>query len=240
MGRSLFLFSFLLFSFSCQEQPSASSASSSSALQMVGAMKNVMWKGELDGIINLDTISDQNGLYGIGPLAGLRGELLINDGQAYVSRVTADSSMTVEKNFDVSAPFFVYANVTDWEEVELPNETFDLQTIQDYIHDLNWRNNEPYTFKLIGTVQAAEIHIQNLAPGSVVSSPKEAHAGQVGYELENEEVEMVGFFSTTHQGVFVHHDAYTHIHLVTKDEQQMGHLDGVMFEGSEMTLYLGK
>lgn len=36
-------------------------------IQLAGAMKNVMWKGELQGVIDLDTISNRDGLYGLGP-----------------------------------------------------------------------------------------------------------------------------------------------------------------------------
>ena len=36
-------------------------------INIVGAMKNVMWKGELGGSIRIDTISNKKGLYGIGP-----------------------------------------------------------------------------------------------------------------------------------------------------------------------------
>ena len=97
-------------------------------IDIVGAMKNVMWKGELGSRIDLDTISDKNGLYGLGPVSYLTGELLINNGKSYVSKVTSDSTMTVEKTFKTSAPFFVYGNVTEWNEIVLP---FDIKTIQD-------------------------------------------------------------------------------------------------------------
>lgn len=79
-----------------------------------------MWKGELDASINLDTISNKKGLYGIGPEIYLTGEILVNNGKSYISRVTSDSTMIVEQRFDVSASFFVYANVNEWEETELP------------------------------------------------------------------------------------------------------------------------
>ncbi|MBS3737813.1 MAG: alpha-acetolactate decarboxylase, partial [Psychroflexus sp.] len=68
-----------------------------SDIKFVGAMKNVMWKGELGSSIDLDTISDKKGLYGLGPVSHLKGELLINNGKSYVSKVTSDSTMTVEK-----------------------------------------------------------------------------------------------------------------------------------------------
>jgi acetolactate decarboxylase len=60
----------------------------------------------------------------------------------------------------------------------------------------------------------------------------------VNYSLGSEEVEIIGFFSTEHQAVFTHHDTYVHLHLMTKDESKMGHLDEVVFD--EMKLYLPK
>jgi acetolactate decarboxylase len=71
-----------------------------------------------------------------------------------------------------------------------------------------------------------------------VSSPEDAHKGQTNYNLKNEEVVIIGFFSTEHKGVFTHHDSFLHLHLITKDERKMGHLD--MAEFNEMELYLPK
>ena len=78
-------------------------------VKVVGAMKNVMWNGSLESSIDLDTISDKKGLYGLGPESFLTGELLIIDGKTFLSKVTSDSTMSVQKTLDVSAPFFVYA-----------------------------------------------------------------------------------------------------------------------------------
>ncbi len=58
-------------------------------------MRNVMLKGELAGKIQLDTISNQTGLYGIGPMEFLRGEILLLNGKSYVSKVLTDSTMEV-------------------------------------------------------------------------------------------------------------------------------------------------
>src|SRR5690606_38154032 len=83
----------------------------------------------------------------------------------------------------------------------------------------------PFMFKLAGTVEEATIHIVNLPKGSTVSSPAEAHQGQVNYKLNNEESEIMGFFSTQHKTIFTHHDTFLHMHLITKDRKKMGHLD---------------
>ncbi|WP_235015795.1 acetolactate decarboxylase [Aquimarina sp. AU58] len=205
---------------------------------IVGAMKNVMWKGELSSSIDLDTISNKKGLYGLGPESYLTGELLINNGQNYVSKVTSDSTMAVEKRFNVSAPFFVYANINEWDEIELPSNITTTQDLEKFIDQRTTENKRPFAFKLIGNVSKAIIHVQNLPEGTKVSSPDEAHQGQTNYELKNEETEIVGFFSTKHKGVFTHHDSYLHMHLITKDKSKMGHLDELEIEN--MKLYLPK
>lgn len=207
-------------------------------VKVVSAMKNVMWKGELGAAINLDTISNKKGLYGIGPETFLTGELLINDGKSYVSKVLSDSTMIVQKTFDTAAPFFVYANVNDWEVIDLPKTIKNIKDVELLIEQKTKDRKRPFAFKLIGKVESAIIHIQNLPPGTAVSSPAEAHQGQVNYSLGSEEVEIIGFFSTEHQAVFTHHDTYVHLHLMTKDESKMGHLDEVIFD--EMKLYLPK
>ena len=207
-----------------------------SDVKITGAMKNVMWKGELNGIIKLDSIENKKGLYGIGPESYLTGEILINDGQAYVSKVLTDSAMTVEKSFNVSAPFFVHANVTEWNEIDLPSTIKSIQDLEKFIDEKSSEYKRPFAFKLIGAVSKAIIHIQNLPKGTLVSSPEEAHKGQTNYNLENEDVEIIGFFSTEHKGIFTHHDLFLHLHLITKDESKMGHLD--MVEINKMKLYL--
>lgn len=223
---------------SSKKENTTNEATTYSNIKVVGAMKNVMWKGELGSSINLDTIADKNGLYGIGPLSFLRGELLINNGKSYVSKVTSDSTMVVEKQFNATAPFFVYGNVTEWIEEELPSNIKNSQDLEKYIDKKTTNFKRPFTFKLIGKISSAIIHIQNLPEGTQVSSPEEAHQGQTNYPLDNEEVEIIGFFSTEHKAIFTHHDSFLHMHLITKDESKMGHLDAV--EINKMKLYLPK
>lgn len=225
--------------FGCQPQPKKKQPAmktEATSLQVVGAIRDVMWKGELGSKIDLDTLANKKGLYGLGPEINLTGELLINNGKRYVSKVTSDSTMVVEERTDLSAPFFVYTHVLDWHTMALPNEVKSIQDLEAFIIEATKANDRPQVFRLEGTIAKADIHIQNLPQGTSVSSPAEAHQGQTSYALEDEEVEIIGFFSKEHQGVFTHHDSFLHMHLITADAQKMGHLDSV--EIKEMTLYL--
>ncbi|WP_435577879.1 acetolactate decarboxylase [Gilvibacter sp.] len=223
---------------STSKEKTTEQTESYSDIKIVGAMKNVMWKGELAGSIELDTVSDITGLYGLGPVSYLTGELLINNGKSYVSKVTSDSTMIVERTFNTTAPFFVYGNVTQWHQIDLPADVKTIQGLERFIDDRTREFKRPFAFKLMGQVSSAIIHIQNLPEGTKVSSPAEAHQGQTNYNIENEDAEIIGFFSTEHKGVFTHHDSFLHMHLITKDESKMGHLDEL--EIGAMKLYLPK
>ncbi len=207
-------------------------------VKIVGEMKNVMWKGKLYGNMNLDTISNKTNLYGLGPVEYLAGEILIIDGKSYKSTVVSDTTMKVEETYDIKAPFFGYANISKWTEQTLPDSIRTIQQLQAHLDKVTGNSPRPFMFKLTGTVEQATIHIVNLPKGSKVSSPDEAHKGQVNYQVNNEQSEIIGFFSTEHKAIFTHHDTYLHMHLMTTNRQKMGHLDEVLFKKGTMKLYL--
>lgn len=211
---------------------------SGSTVQICGAMKNVMWKGELFGTIELDTISRKLHLYGVGPVEYLTGELLFFDGTLYESKVVNDTVMKVTEIERSKAPFFVYANVKEWREKPLPDSIRTIPQLDVYLNQITKNEQRPFAFKLSGVVEMATIHVVNLPHGAKVSSPRDAHQGQTDYYLRNAPSDIIGFFSTEHQAVFTHHDTYVHMHLITADRAQMGHLDNVKFKNGAMRLYL--
>ncbi len=213
-------------------------AQNNSSVNVVGAMKNVMWEGQLYGTINLDTIKDKTNLYGIGPVEYLSGELMIVEGKSYKSVVVSETDMKVEETYDVKAPFFVYSNTSNWKEYELPKKIITSEQLVNYLIKLNKNSDKPFTFKLVGSIDRATIHIVNLPKGSVVTSPDEAHKGQVNYNLDQENVTIVGFFSTRHKAIFTHHDTFIHMHLITDDKTKMGHIDDINFKKGTMKLYI--
>jgi len=207
-------------------------------VKIIGAMKNVMWKGQLHGTIHIDTISPKTHLYGLGPLAFLAGEIIIVDGVAYQSRVTSDSTMRVEASDDLQAPFFAYCQVASWKEQLLPDSVKTIPQLEQYLDALTKKAPRPFMFKLTGMVDQATIHVVNLPPGTTVRSPEEAHRGRISFALSHVPSVIIGFFSTAHQAIFTHHDTWLHLHLLTADGQKMGHLDEVRFSKGGMRLYL--
>lgn len=229
---------FILVLVGCKNSDNSLQKSAYSDIQIVSAMKNVMWKGELHGKILLDTIKDKTGLYGVGPLEGLRGEVLLFNGVTYTSKVDSAGNPILETSTDVRAPFFVYANVNMWDTISLPSSISTIDQLDKFIDDSTKSNKRPFAFRLSGKVEELHYHIQNLPPNTKVSNPKEAHAGQVKYKLDTAEVEIVGFFSTEHQGIFTHHDTHLHLHVLSNDLKHMGHMDKVLFRDMKLLLPL--
>ncbi len=211
---------------------------STNEVKIVGEMKKVMLKGQLYGNINLDTIANKTNLYGLGPVEYLAGEIIIIDGKSYKSTVVSDKTMKIEETYDIKAPFFGYANISKWKEQFLPDSIQTIKQLEIYLDEVTKNLTRPYMFKMDGIVEQATIHIVNLPEGSKVSSPDEAHKGQVNYQVNNEQSELIGFFSTDHKAIFTHHDTYLHMHLMTNDRQKMGHLDEVLFKKGTVKLYL--
>ena len=209
-----------------------------SGVKIIGAMKNVMWNGQLYGNIYLDTIADKQHLYGLGPVEYLSGELLIFDGSSYKSTVLSEMTMKVEETYKVQAPFFGYANIDKWDEQRLPDSVQSMKQLEVYLDRTTRSARRPFMFKIAGTVDEATIHIVNLPQGTIVKSPNDAHLGQTNFSLTDEEVDILGFFSTDHKAVFTHHDTYLHMHLITSDRKKMGHLDYVFFKKGTIKLFL--
>ena len=206
-------------------------------VKVEGAMRNVMKQGDLTPHISLDSMQDMKNLYGIGPLDKLTGEIMIYEGHSYVATSRGESEMQVLENFEVQAPFFVYARIDQWDEVELPSNVKDLPTLEKYLNTLD---KDLFTFRLEGNFTNALVHIQNLPEGTLIQSPQDAHTGQMDFNLTQMSFRAVGFYSTSHKGVFTHHDSNIHIHLITENAEFMGHLDQLDFQNTQLRLWISQ
>ena len=150
-------------------------STSESSVQIVGAMRNVMWKGQLGGVVQLDTLAkNRKGLYGLGPVEYLQGEILIYDGTTLVSTVNDEGNPVVKEIPQVSAPFFVYGHQDRWNSLELPETVHDIPSLEQFITSKTDHLTKPFVFKINATVEKAIYHIQDLPQGSIVRNPEEA------------------------------------------------------------------
>lgn len=205
-------------------------------VRYTGAMREVMKQGKLQGQVRMDSLA-LPGLYGIGPEAFLKGELLLWDGVPYTARVSEGKAMQVKVNQEAEAPFFVFAEVKQWQALELPDSVKNLPQLEAFLNRHFASSEQPFVFKLSGRAKVARTHLVNLPEGSKVSSPEEAHQGLVHHRLKNAEVDVLGFFSRKHQAVFTHHDSFMHLHLISTNRRFMGHLEEMQWKAGSLKLW---
>lgn len=152
---------------------------------------------------------------------------MIWDGMALVSRVE-DGAVATSTDFKGGAAFLVYAQVRDWQSVEIPADLEGSQELELFIRraaaDAGVDVSRPFPFLISGTPELVKFHVVD-KKDDLPHSPEEHERIKVPFELGDTMVEIVGFYSETHQGIFTHHDSNVHMHVRTLDNRTAGHVD---------------
>jgi acetolactate decarboxylase len=197
-------------------------------VRWAGAQKNVM-SGDLTAHITLKSLEDLPHLYAVGPLEELKGEITILDSQTSISKV-APTGVTVETGFEHSACFLAYAQVEAWREVLLPATVGTEKDLEHYLPEVaatvGIDPDRPLPFLLRGAIQRIELHILNKTDG-LPHNPALHNMAKVHYTIEGGEAELIGFYSSSHQGVFTPGESVLHIHARVADGALSGHVEGV-------------
>ena len=214
---------------------SCNGSTTQSSIKVVGEMRDVMWQGDLDGKIATDSLNTK-GAYGLGPIAFLKGEILLFEGQTFVSKVIDKTSHQVTKSPSVKAPFFVYTTTSNLKPIELNPQNYSLNQIENHIDSVYTNYDQPLLIRIDGVFNTMKLHSVNLPEGQTVSSPDEAHKGLTQYDFNTISGSLIGFFSRHHKAVFTHHDSFFHAHFISSDRQVLGHVDELNFDFSKVTL----
>lgn len=206
--------------------------------RIIGAMRNVMWKGELFARIDFDTLSQRDHLFALGPLEGLSGEFVVLDGQAWVARVV-DGQPEVTADFAIRAPFAGFAYEPEWRQISFPPNVLTISALNNWFDAHIAPGHPPFFFRIDAGIEEAVYHIMDLPEGTEVTSPDVAHElGRTYFNVRNQRADLLGFYSTEHKGIFTHHDSHTHIHLLSAGRKHLGHLDTLLLLENDNLLYL--
>ena len=211
----------------------------SSSIEVVGQMRDVMWKGKLAGKISTDSLGDSNA-YGLGPIEYLSGEVLLFEGQTFISKVIDSAIHRVTPVSAVKAPFFVYSKKSDLNSISVSPLELSLKSTEELIDSLYFDYDKPLLIRIDGVFKEITVHSINLPEGSSVSSPDQAHKGLMQYSYKNLSGSIVGFFSRKHKAIFTHHDSFLHAHFISDDRNVMGHVDSVLFNSENTAFEVSK
>jgi acetolactate decarboxylase len=210
-------------------------------IEYAGSLQDIM-NGKLDSNIRLSELKDVPNLYALGAMAGLKGEIQIFNSQPYNSRVTTEL-LELDKNFNANAALLVYTQVPEWQEFSIPKAILTLKQFEDYLEytavKAGMDTSKPFPFLIDGYVRKINWHIVDWDENNAEHS-REAHiqSGLNGVVVE-EDVEILGFYSKDHKGVYTHHDSNWHMHFFARNQKVAGHLDNLLL-GEYMTLKLPK
>lgn len=212
-------------------------------VKWAGALKDVHHGLDFGGKIDLQPLADLPHLYAVGPLENLQGEVTIWDGKALIARVK-NKSVLVDSILSGKACFLVYGQVEKWNEMKYFS-TLTLSQISEIIKQAATKyginTNKPFPFLIEGTANDVQYHVMNRADLSPPTPGPTAHeVAKVHFTLKDSPVQLLGFYSEHHQGIFTHHNSSVHVHVKTPDDKVSGHLEELeLAPGARLLLPIG-
>jgi acetolactate decarboxylase len=81
-------------------------------------------------------------------------------------------------------------------------------------------------FRVRATAVEATLHVLDKRDG-LPHNPERHEQAKVRQTLERAPVELVGFYSRQHRGIFTPGESNVHVHLRTEDGRMSGHLETI-------------
>ena len=222
-------------------------------VEYVGAQKEIFKTGKAASVVTLEDLAGRKGLYAMGPIDGLDGEITIFDSKPYITKVRGND-YTVDKGLKHGAIFLVWTEQTNWIDVPLPATVKGYVDLQKFVKEQAQKAGidvtKPFPFLMVGTPVEIKWHINvDRTEGKPITKELFVKSKEP-YVTKSEPVDIIGFYSEKHAGVFLSQYApaikegsgmenYIHIHLVSKTSKAAGHIDNITF-GDGMMLRLPK
>jgi acetolactate decarboxylase len=219
-------------------EPSASTAPKPYEVHWVGELHKVMMEGEDASVISLDSLDGGAKLYALGPLEGSNGEITVIAGDPLIATIR-DGAPHIERSSSVRAPLLVWAEVEAWTPVALPENVKSLEDLDRFVAEsaaaAGSGLDAPFPFRVTGRIEKGAMHIVNRQGRE--AKGHEAHDKiKVVLPVENADVELLGFWSDRHEGVFTHRGSHIHVHGRTVDDKLAGHVDEAVFAAGQLWL----
>jgi len=222
-------------------------------IEYIGAQKDIFKTGKATSVISLESLADRPGLFAVGPIDGLDGEITIFDSKPYITQVRG-SDFVMDKTFKHGAFFLVWAEQNKWRDIPIPEKVKGYVDLQQFVkaqaQAAGIDVTKPFPFLLVGTPAEIKWHINvDRTEGKPITKELFQKSKQP-FVTKNEPVDIIGFYAEHHAGVFLPSskpkfmegtdaENVIHIHLVSKTGKAAGHIDNITL-GEGMVLRLPK
>ncbi len=208
-------------------------------VEYVGAQKDIFKTGKASSVVSLEELAGRKGLYAMGPVDGLDGEITIFDSKPYITQVRGKDYI-LDNTLKHGAFFLVWTEQTKWKDVPVPDIVKGYVDVQKFVkaqaQEAGIDATKPFPFLLSGTPVEIKWHINiDRTEGKPITKELFLKSKEP-YVTKNEPVDIIGFYSEHHAGVFLTQFAPAikegsgmenaiHIHLVSRVSKAAGHID---------------
>jgi acetolactate decarboxylase len=208
-----------------------------------GALREIMHMGRTERRVDLAPLVHQKGLFGLGALEGLGGEVTLWDGQLWLSTPDGHGGAVAgqHKATTAGATLLVTSVITAWQERPITQAVSFSQLdmfIEKEARAAGVNVTEAFPFRIEGTPTRLDWHVID---GSKIPSDAHGHEAHmrtaVRGSLTATPAQILGFYSPKHHAIFTHHDTNTHAHVISVAPAVTGHIDHVDI-GSGARLFL--
>ena len=189
--------------------------------------------------VSLGRFAGLESLYAVGPLEQGRGEVSIFDGTPLISKVS-ESRVDVTVGHGYRAGFLVYAIVENWRRATVHGPVGNEQRLEEELLPLAVESgidvDQPFPFLVHCHLAQAAFHIL-CNQSDDAYNPQLHEKSKVCFQITQESVEIVGFFSRRHRGIFTPRDSDFHMHVRTLTNGVSGQLES-FYAPHGITFYL--
>jgi len=213
------------------------------AVQAWGHFKRLMHMGDASAKVQLADLPAGPGVYALGALADLRGEILVWDGRVLVSRGERDDGGAERPRGGEAAALLALSRVGSWQPpVKVPRD-MDQATFERFVLDRAKASgvdaDRPFAFAVRGPALNLKWHVlTGKADGGGHGAHKMGHASTRSFEAARSDGLLLGFFSgEALEGVITHPGEKFHVHWASPDLARSGHVDAYgVAAGAELLL----
>src|SRR5262249_39598386 len=146
------------------------------------------------------------------------------------------------KRLDVRAPLLVWAQVANWSPEPIPSAVRTLSDLARFVagaaRTAGLGTSAALPFRVTAHADRIGMHIVN-RQGREMRGMEDHEKIQVRVPVADADVELIGFWSDHHQGVFTHMGSNVHVHGRTTDGGHLGHVDDIEIRSGRLWLPAG-
>jgi acetolactate decarboxylase len=218
----VFAASLILAASGCSSPPRATS------VQQWGSMKVVLRQGRTEARVSLKDVCASDGMVAVGALEGLRGEITVLDGEAWIARAPNVESVVGERTraSGESATLLVASDVDAWQTVSITESVDDELdvVVLSYAKAAGVDVTKPFPFVVEGEFGSVQLHV--IRGGCPIANPDGPKPARVHEERAKGRV--VGFYAHGSSGDLTHHTSDVHAHVILNGGKNVsGHIDSI-------------